>query len=75
MAEPRRDAKGTSLDYEADRTKAEHESMLAKEKYDPAMRGGSKTQAEVKASGGLGALAAKQAELRKKKQQLLKGGQ
>ena len=57
MATPRKDAKGYDMDYEADRSKAEHESTLAKEKYDPAMKGGSMSQADVKKAGGLGALA------------------
>lgn len=39
----------------------------AREKYDPSARSKPKTQAEVEASGGLGALAAKQKAERQKK--------
>lgn len=57
MASPRKDAKGYDMDHDAERSKAEHEAILAKEKFDPAMKGGGMSQSQVKAAGGLGALA------------------
>jgi hypothetical protein len=60
MAEPRRrDPKtGAYLDYDADRSKAEHEGILDREKVDPSLKKSGMTQEQIQASGGLGAYAA-----------------
>lgn len=49
------------------RTVGQDEDVMAREKFDPAMQSGGKSQAEVEASGGLGALAEK---MRKRKQEM-----
>lgn len=56
-AEKKRAAEGGSSEVKAERSEEQHEAVLSREKYDPAMKGGSMSQSQVQASGGLGAYA------------------